>query len=115
MPLDFRLRLRSSIQDHDGVRQQFNGLSSFLDAANVYGYNKQRALQVVRINAKEIITKENNFHMFKISLKIAFSFSSFVPFLMVCSKATRPGQRYPHVDSAEFNSKIKRADNPILG
>ena len=115
MPLDFRLRLRSSIQDHDGVRQQFNGLSSFLDAANVYGYNKQRALQVVRINAKEIITKENNFHMFKISLKIAFSFSSFVPFLMVCSKATRPGQRYPHVDSVEFNSKIKRADNPILG
>ena len=48
-----RLRLRSSIQDHDGVRQQFNGLSSFLDAANVYGYNKQRALQVVSINAKK--------------------------------------------------------------
>ena len=48
----------NSIQDHDGVRQQFNGLSSFLDAANVYGYNKQRALQVVRINPKEIITKE---------------------------------------------------------
>ena len=34
------------IQDDQGVRQQFNAQSSFLDADNVYGYSEQRAKQV---------------------------------------------------------------------
>ena len=36
-----------NIQDDQGVRQQFNAQSSFLDADNVYGYSKKRAKQVV--------------------------------------------------------------------
>ena len=35
------------MQDDQGVRQQFNAQSSFLDADNVYGYSEQRAKQVV--------------------------------------------------------------------
>ena len=37
---------QDKFQDDEGVRQQFNSQSSFLDADNVYGYSEQRAKQV---------------------------------------------------------------------
>ena len=62
------------MQDDQGVRQQFNAQSSFLDADNVYGYSEQRAKQV-------------EFTQFLMHVKFVqneISFSSCAHSLMVC-------------------------------
>ena len=45
------------LQDEDGVRQQFNAQSSFLDADMVYGYNEHRQKKVLQHNQSYSLLK----------------------------------------------------------